>query len=123
MGHHQAALARNEEGSTTALGVLTQMLGDRVERGTAIREQHGHTTTWLINQPPDAVIFPKTTEEVQDIVRVCATHRVPIIPFGTGTSRISTLPRFLSDRMEMMRSAAWIDEGESSSASEMRQPV
>lgn len=81
-----ADLPRNEDGIATALGILTQSFGPRVETGQALREQHGHTTTWLRNQPPDAVIFPKTTEEVQDIVRVCATHKVPIIPFGTGTS-------------------------------------
>lgn len=81
-----ADLPRNEDGIATALAVLTQRFGPRVETGQALREQHGHTTTWLKNQPPDAVIFPANTEEVQEIVRICATHRVPIIPFGTGTS-------------------------------------
>jgi D-lactate dehydrogenase (cytochrome) len=32
------------------------------------------------------VIFPRSTEEVQKIVRICAEYRVPIVPFGTGTS-------------------------------------
>lgn len=82
----QDNLPRNDEGIATALGVLTQAYGPRVETGQALREQHGHTTTWLRNQPPDAVIFPKSTEEVQDIVRICAAHKVPIIAFGTGTS-------------------------------------
>ncbi|MCB1512983.1 MAG: FAD-binding protein, partial [Hyphomicrobiaceae bacterium] len=45
-----------------------------------------HTLTWLPNQPPDAVLWPMSTEEVQDIVKVAAAHRVPIIPFGAGTS-------------------------------------
>ncbi len=52
----------------------------------AVREQHGNTVTWIENQPPDAVVFPQSTEDVQEIVRICAAHRVPIIPFGTGTS-------------------------------------
>src|SRR5207237_4191501 len=52
----------------------------------AVREQHGHTTTWHKNQPPDAVVFPQGTEDVQQIVRICAKHGAPIIPFGTGTS-------------------------------------
>lgn len=82
----QADLPRNDTGIATALGVLTQAYGPRVETGQALREQHGHTTTWLRNQPPDAVIFPQSTQEVQDIVRICATHKVPVIPFGTGTS-------------------------------------
>ncbi len=81
-----ADLPRNEDGIATALGILTQRYGPRVETGQSLREQHGHTTTWLRNQPPDAVIFPQGTEEVQDIVRICATHGVPIIAFGTGTS-------------------------------------
>ncbi|MEX3015577.1 FAD-binding oxidoreductase [Gymnodinialimonas hymeniacidonis] len=81
-----ADLPRNEDGIATALAVLTQRFGPRVETGQALREQHAHTTTWLRNQPPDAVIFPQSTEEVQEIVRICATHQTPIIPFGTGTS-------------------------------------
>jgi D-lactate dehydrogenase (cytochrome) len=51
-----------------------------------VREQHANTTTWIENQAPDAVVFPQTTADVQAIVRVCAAHRVPVIPFGTGTS-------------------------------------
>ena len=81
-----ADLPRNEDGITTALGILAQRYGPRLERGQALCAQHGHTTTWLRNQPPDAVIFPQTTEEVQEIVRICATHRTPVIAFGTGTS-------------------------------------
>ena len=52
----------------------------------AVREQHANTTTWIENEAPDAVVFPQTTADVQAIVRICAAHRVPVIPFGTGTS-------------------------------------
>ncbi len=79
-------LPRNDEGIETALGLLKQRLGDRFATGQAIREQHGHTTTWIENQPPDGVAFVTSTAEVQEIVRICTTHRVPIIPFGAGTS-------------------------------------
>lgn len=82
-----ADLPRNEEGIATALDLLRQRFGPaRVETGQALRAQHAHTTTWIRNQPPDAVIFPESTSEVQEIVRICAAHRVPIVPFGTGTS-------------------------------------
>jgi D-lactate dehydrogenase (cytochrome) len=77
---------RNEEAITTALAVLQQRFGGRFSRSEALRHQHANTTTWLANQPPDAVIFAETTNEVADIVRVCADHRVPVIAFGTGTS-------------------------------------
>jgi D-lactate dehydrogenase (cytochrome) len=52
----------------------------------AVREQHGNTVTWVKSEPPDAVVFPHSTQEVSNIVQLCAAHRVPIIPFGTGTS-------------------------------------
>ncbi|MFV0512023.1 MAG: FAD-binding oxidoreductase [Jhaorihella sp.] len=80
------ALPRNESGIETAIAVLKQQFGDRLQTGASIREQHGHTTTWIANQPPDAVVFPQDTQEVSDIVRICAEHKVPVIPFGTGTS-------------------------------------
>ncbi len=81
-----ATLPRNETGIATVLGILQQRLGERFQTGAAVREQHGHTTTWLTNQPPDGVAFAENAEEVADIVRICAEHRVPVIAFGTGTS-------------------------------------
>ena len=85
MGHVEL-LARNEDGIAAALGVLKQRFGEAVQTGEAIREQHGHTTTWLENQMPDAVVFPKSTDEVVEVVKICAQYKVPVIPFGTGTS-------------------------------------
>lgn len=79
-------LTRNESGIAAAVAVLKQRFGERLSVADAVREQHGHTTTWIPNQPPDAVIFAESTDDVVEIVRVCAEHRVPIIPFGTGTS-------------------------------------
>jgi D-lactate dehydrogenase (cytochrome) len=38
------------------------------------------------NQPPDIVVYPRTTEEVSEIAKLCAVHEAPLIPFGTGTS-------------------------------------
>ncbi|WP_417474124.1 FAD-binding oxidoreductase [Leisingera sp.] len=80
------SLPRNEAGIRAAIDTLQDRLGDRLQTGQAIREQHGHTTTWITNQAPDAVAFPTSTEEVAEIVRTCAGHGVPVIPFGTGTS-------------------------------------
>lgn len=79
-------LPRNDEGIATALGILKQQFGDRFNTGQAMRDQHAHTTTYIRAQAPDAVVFPQSTKEVSDIVKVCATHRVPVIPYGTGTS-------------------------------------
>lgn len=79
-------LPRNEDGIATVIDILRQQFGDALQTGQAMREQHGHTTSWLENQAPDAVVFPESTEEVASIVRVCADHKVPVIGFGTGTS-------------------------------------
>ncbi|ASM71139.1 MULTISPECIES: FAD-binding oxidoreductase [Roseobacteraceae] len=79
-------LPRNESGIATVTGVLKQQFGDRFQTSAAVREQHGHTTTWIQNQMPDGVVFARSTQEVSDIVKVCAAHKVPVIAFGTGTS-------------------------------------
>src|SRR5690606_37360239 len=68
------------------LGILKQRLGERFQTGEAIRGQHAHTTTYLPAQLPDGVAFVQSAAEVQEVVRICAAHRVPVIPFGTGTS-------------------------------------
>jgi D-lactate dehydrogenase (cytochrome) len=68
------------------IAALTAAFGNRVVTSQAVREQHGHTTTWHKNEPPDAVVFAQSSEDVQQIVRICAKHGTPIIPFGTGTS-------------------------------------
>ena len=65
---------------------LAARFGNRLVTSTAVREQHGHTLSWTPNQPPDAVVYPQTTEEVAEVVKLCATHLVPVIAFGTGTS-------------------------------------
>ncbi|CAM3917795.1 FAD-binding oxidoreductase [Phaeobacter inhibens] len=80
------ALPRNETGINAVIDVLKQRFGEQLQTGQAIREQHGHTTTWITNQPPDAVVFPTSTDEVAEIVRTCADYGVPVIPYGTGTS-------------------------------------
>ncbi|WP_265518097.1 FAD-binding oxidoreductase [Nitratireductor luteus] len=81
-----AEIQRNENGVEAVTVRLGALFGDRFQTGQAIREQHGHTTTYLPNQAPDGVFFAETTEEVQEVVRLCAEHRVPIIPFGVGSS-------------------------------------
>ncbi|MCG7391680.1 FAD-binding protein [Microvirga sp. ACRRW] len=65
---------------------LSTRFGDRMTTSAAVREQHGHTLTWVKNQPPDVVVYTRTTEEVSEIVKLCAEKGVPIVPFGTGTS-------------------------------------
>ena len=77
---------RNSAAIEKTVAELTAAFGNRVVTSQAVREQHGNTVTWIANQPPDAVIYPQSTEDVQQIVRICAANAVAVIPFGVGTS-------------------------------------
>ena len=33
-----------------------------------------------------AVVFPETNEEVSQLLKLCNEHKIPVVPFGTGTS-------------------------------------
>jgi D-lactate dehydrogenase (cytochrome) len=65
---------------------LAARFGNRFTASEAIRKAHGHTLTWLENQPPDAVVFAENTDDVIDLVKLCLRHDAPITPFGVGTS-------------------------------------
>src|SRR5258705_5990477 len=65
---------------------LKALLGDRVSTSAAVREHHGKDESYFPYALPDAVVFPHSTEEVRDVVDICRRHRVPMIPFGVGTS-------------------------------------
>ncbi len=64
---------------------LRALVGDRVSTAAAVRGHHSHGESWHAAAEPDAVVFPETTAEVSAIVRACAAHGVPIIPFGIGS--------------------------------------
>jgi len=65
---------------------LKALLGDRVSTSQAVREHHGKDESYFPYALPDVVVFASSTEEVRDIVNICRTHRVPMIPYGVGTS-------------------------------------
>ncbi len=82
-----ATLARPDPASVaTAVSILKQRFGDRLSTAAIVREQHANILTWLPNEPADAVVYAESEAEVVDIVKVCAEHKVPVIPYGTGTS-------------------------------------
>jgi D-lactate dehydrogenase (cytochrome) len=69
-----------------AIKRLKPLFGDRLSTAQVVREQHGQDLTWNRGAPPDAVVFVRSTEEVQAVVKVCADLKVPVIAYGTGTS-------------------------------------
>ena len=68
------------------LAALQVQFGDRVSTAAATLAQHGKDESAHDIAPPDAVVFPTTTEEVAVIVKLCARHGTPVIAFGVGTS-------------------------------------
>jgi D-lactate dehydrogenase (cytochrome) len=73
-------------GYQNAIEVLKQRFGEGLSTAAAVREQHGHDESYHPSEPPDAVLFAGSTEDVVAAVEICGRFGMPMIPFGTGTS-------------------------------------
>jgi D-lactate dehydrogenase (cytochrome) len=71
---------------TAARADLGSLLGDRVTAADVVREHHSHGESTHPPALPDLVCFPQSTQEVSEILKVSARHRLPVVPFGAGTS-------------------------------------
>jgi len=65
---------------------LRALLGPRASDAVSVREHHSHGESYHAPAPPDIVCFPRSTDEVAAIVALAARRRLPIVPFGAGTS-------------------------------------
>jgi D-lactate dehydrogenase (cytochrome) len=65
---------------------LRALLSDRVSAASAVRDHHSRGESYHKAYPPDAVVFPESTDEVSAIVKICGRHGAPVVPFGAGTS-------------------------------------
>lgn len=70
----------------TALDALHSVLGEALSRSKSDLDLHGASETHFPLTPPDAVAYPTSTAEVAEIIRICAKHGCPVVPWGTGTS-------------------------------------
>lgn len=70
----------------SAVAALHDLLGARLSTAEAVREHHSHGESYHPPHLPDAVVYPISTDEVRAIVELCAAGRIPIVPFGAGTS-------------------------------------
>lgn len=70
----------------TLVAALQRHFGNRFNQGESIRLQHGRDESVHAPQPPDGVVLVENTAEIVSVVRLCAEHGVPIIPYGVGSS-------------------------------------
>src|SRR5690606_14486141 len=63
-----------------------QAFGARFVTSDAVRAHHGRDESPYPACLPDAVVFPRDADEVAHAVRLCDRYRVPVIPFGAGSS-------------------------------------
>lgn len=63
-----------------------EVFGDRMTDAVAVRQAHGLSEAYHAPHPPDLVVFPQSAAEAQQLVQLCARFKIPMIPFGAGTS-------------------------------------
>jgi D-lactate dehydrogenase (cytochrome) len=68
------------------LSALKAEFAERCSTALAVREQHGRDESVFDVSPPQAVVFAESEAEVARVVALCAQHRVPVIPYGAGSS-------------------------------------
>ncbi|QHE83588.1 FAD-binding oxidoreductase [Hydrogenophaga sp. BPS33] len=68
------------------LTALQHRFGAQCSTAMVVREQHGRDESIYEVPPPAAVVFAESTQDVADAVKLAAQHRVPVIPFGVGSS-------------------------------------
>ena len=71
--------------NASALTALEQLLQKRLSRSASDRDLHGRSESYFPQMPPDTVAYVESTEEVQQVMRICAKHVCPVIGWGTGT--------------------------------------
>ena len=72
----------------TLLTDLAGLLADpvRASDGESIRRTHSEDVSYHQPVLPDAVVFPETAAEVAAVLRYASERRIPVVPFGAGTS-------------------------------------
>jgi len=68
------------------LAELRAIVGERLSTAAAVREQHGRDESYHAAHAPDVVVQPTSTAEVSALLRLCSARRVPVVPYGAGTS-------------------------------------
>lgn len=74
-------------GTEELLKALKNILSpEQVSINQTILQQHSTDESYHTPSLPDIVVFPMTTEEVSKIMKVAYQYKVPVVPFGRGSS-------------------------------------
>jgi D-lactate dehydrogenase (cytochrome) len=83
---HLLPQIRQRDVPQALLDALKARFGDQCSLALAVRTQHGRDESSFDAPPPSAVVFAENTLDVADAVKLAAQYRVPVIPFGVGSS-------------------------------------
>ncbi len=72
--------------SPTVIDAARAFLGDRITTNSSLREHHSHGQDTQTPVMPDAVAFVETSEEAAKLLALCHAARIPVVPWGAGTS-------------------------------------
>ncbi len=86
MPQHLIPQAQPREVPDALLEALQTRFGAQFSAALVVREQHGRDESAFNMPPPAAVVFAQSTSDVADAVQLAAHYRVPVIPFGVGSS-------------------------------------
>lgn len=77
----------DEAGRKEGLASLSNRFGDRFSISRDARRHHGEDGTHLHDGLlPDAVVWAESTDDVVIALELCNQYRIPVVPFGGGTS-------------------------------------
>ena len=68
------------------IAALQGQFAERFSMANAVRDHHGTDESPFPTMLPDGVVFAQSTEEVVVVVKLCAQHNIPLIPYGAGSS-------------------------------------
>ncbi len=100
-GNDELKIEKEIQISENIITKFTELCGsENVLRTNEERANHSYGKSYpellklrlsKIENPPDLVIYPKSTHEVTEIVRICNEENISIIPFGAGSSVTAAL--------------------------------
>ena len=84
---HLAPAVLQREVPAALLTTLKARFAERCSTALVVREQHGRDeSAFTTVPPPAAVVFALSTQDVAEVVTLASQYRVPVIPFGVGSS-------------------------------------